>query len=73
MEKILDNMKPYNKFFLISCFNQERVAVYEHYGVDDKFFVANNFLVHKYDRRKRICSSVWPGIGTVTVVTPIMR
>ena len=46
-------MKPYNKFFLLSCFYQEQAAVYEHFGVDDKFFVANNFLTHKFDRHRR--------------------
>jgi len=56
MIKILDNVKPYNKFFLISCFNQEQAAVYEHYGVDDRWYIANNFLVHKYNRRLHTCS-----------------
>ena len=46
--KKLKNIKPFNKFLLMSCYYHQLVSAYSQYGVDERFLIMN--YVPLYDR-----------------------
>ncbi|MDR1093292.1 MAG: BtrH N-terminal domain-containing protein [Clostridiales bacterium] len=49
--KVLDGIKPFNKFLFISCYYHQLVAAYSYYGIEPETQLANYYIRYEFDEK----------------------